>query len=48
MSQADLSRLTGISRSYIAEIEQGIKQPRMRVARLIADALEVGLDDLMS
>jgi transcriptional regulator with XRE-family HTH domain len=48
MSQSELSRVTGVSRSYIAEIEKGTKQPRMLVARALATALEVDLDDLLS
>lgn len=48
MSQSELSAEAGVSRSYIAEIEKGIKQPRFLVARALATALNVGVDDLIS
>lgn len=47
-SQGELSRLSGVSRSYITEIEKGEKQPSMRVAIILADTIGVGLDELVS
>lgn len=48
MSQNELSTLAQVSRSYIAEIEKGTKQPRALVAHALASALEVELADLIS
>lgn len=48
MSQNELSLTAQVSRSYIAEIEKGTKQPRMLVATALAEALEVDLADLIS
>lgn len=47
-SQGELSRLSGVSRSYITEIEKGIKQPSLRVATILAEAIGVELDELVS
>lgn len=48
LSQNDLARQAGISRSYIAEIERGERRPRMLVANAIAKSLRVDLDALTS
>lgn len=48
MSQNELSMVSGVSRSYIAEIEKGVKKPRLFVARALAEALDVDLSDLIS
>ncbi len=47
-SQYDLADASGVSRSYISEIEKGLKQPSRRVATVLADTLNVGLEALMS
>lgn len=47
-SQGELARLSGVSRSYITEIESGIKQPSLRVAAILAATVGVQLDDLIS
>lgn len=47
-SQGELARLSGVSRSYITEIEKGVKQPSLRVARVLANAIGVDLDELVS
>lgn len=47
-SQYDLSRASRVSRSYISEIEKGLKQPSFLVASALATAIGVGLDDLIS
>lgn len=47
-SQYDLAAATDISRSYISEIEKGLKQPTLRIATILADAVGVGVDDLIS
>ena len=48
LSQGDLSKRSGVSRSYIAEIERNTKDPSKRVAAVLADALDIGLEALMS
>lgn len=47
-SQGELARLSGVSRSYITEIEKGIKKPSVRVATILADTIGVSLDELVS
>jgi transcriptional regulator with XRE-family HTH domain len=48
LSQTQLARKAGISRSYIAEIERGERRPRMLVANAIARALKVDLEQITS
>ena len=47
-SQMELANASGVSRSYIADLENGRKQPRYLVADALAEALEVEVDDLVS
>lgn len=47
-SQGDLSRNSNVSRSYITEIERGKKKPSIHVATMLANTLEVGLEELVS
>lgn len=47
-SQGELSRQSGVSRSYITELERGSKVPTRRVALVIAMTLDVDLDELYS
>jgi transcriptional regulator with XRE-family HTH domain len=48
MSQADLARATGLSRTYIKGIEDGVvKEPSGRTIALLARALDSDLIDLM-
>lgn len=46
-SQYSLARDSGVSRSFISEIELGRKQPRTLAAKAIAEALRVEVDDLI-
>lgn len=48
LTQTQLARKAGISRSYIAEIERGDRRPRMLVANAIARTLRVDLGDLVT
>ena len=48
MTQMDLASVSGVSRSYIAEIERGVKRPRYLVADDLAEALDIEVDDLVS
>ena len=47
-TQQHLSSLSDVSRSYIAEVENGDKKPSIHIAKALADALDVGLEDLIS
>jgi transcriptional regulator with XRE-family HTH domain len=47
ISQYELAKRTGISRSYIADIEQGVKEPRQLAAQALAQGLNVTLGDLV-
>jgi len=44
----ELSKLTGLSVSYINEIEKGKKYPKSEKIMLLADGLDVDYDDLVS
>ena len=45
---SDLSASTGISKSYLSNIERGIqKNPSLKVLSLIAESLDINLDDLL-
>jgi len=48
MTQVQLSAAANVSRSYIAEIEKGLKQPSFLVADALAEALDITVDDLVS
>ncbi|WP_340153995.1 XRE family transcriptional regulator [uncultured Marivirga sp.] len=48
LSFAQLSKLTGLSASYLNEIEKGKKYPKIEKINLLSDALEVSFDDLVS
>ena len=47
-SQGMLAAESNVSRSYITEIENGSKQPSIHIARILAMALDVGVDELVS
>ena len=44
MTQAELSRQTGISKEFITKIINGLSYPTITTAVKIADALDVSLD----
>ena len=46
LSQADLSRLTGMSESNISRLERGLQKPRFVTIRKLAKALKVKPSDL--
>ena len=48
MKQADLCRMTGIQTSLMSEYINGRKSPTIGNAILIADALNISLDDLVA
>jgi len=47
LSQAELSRRTGISQGHISQIESGQKHPRPATVRRMAEALGVPLASLL-
>lgn len=47
-TQLDLAGVTGLSCSFIEQIEQGRRQPSIEVAERIAAALDADLSDLGS
>ena len=47
-SQYDLADAAHVSRSYISEIEKGLKQPSYLYTKALADAMGIGIDDLIS
>ena len=46
-TQKDLADETGLSRGYIATIEEGRIQPKLRTLARIAKCLDVGLELLL-
>ena len=48
MSFADFSKETGMSVSYLNEIEKGKKYPKEDKIRILAKALHVSFDELVS
>lgn len=46
-SQEELGFRTGLHRTYISQIERGIKNPTLTTVNRIADALGIGLTDLV-
>ena len=46
LRQIDLARLVGIFQSELSEIERGLRKPSVYLAKKIAKALGVSLDDL--
>ena len=46
ISQYTLAERAGLSRSFVADIEKGRRQPRELAARALAEALGVTVDDL--
>lgn len=45
-TQAELAKITGLSRGYVAAIEQGRKVPAPRTLVIIAESLGVAIDEL--
>ncbi len=48
MSQDDLGHAAGLHRTYISEIERGLKSPSLRAMAAIAAALEVNVSTLIA
>lgn len=47
MSQEDLADLAQIHRTYVSQIERGLKHPTISVLLQIANALEIKLSELI-
>ena len=47
MSQADVASEIGVTKSAYANYEQGIREPSLRVLKLICDVLDVSCDYLL-
>lgn len=46
LTQMQLAKVTGMSRGYIAAIEQGRRYPALKALAIIAEALGVGVGEL--
>jgi len=46
LSQYELARRSGLSRSFVSDIEKERRQPRALAARALAEALGVTVEDL--
>lgn len=46
LKQSDLVKLTNLSKSYISEIEKGLKTPRVEQLEIISDALDTPLSTM--
>jgi transcriptional regulator with XRE-family HTH domain len=47
-SQEWLSHETGLHRTEIGKIEQGLVEPRLSTLMILADGLSVGIDELLA
>lgn len=47
MNQVDLANKSGLSQSYICEIEKGVREPTLRTLKRLASALGVRVIDLL-
>jgi transcriptional regulator with XRE-family HTH domain len=47
LSQEDLAHIAGVHRTYVSQIERGIKSPSIKVVLVLAQALEVSMRDLI-
>lgn len=47
MSQADIASEIGVTKSAYANYEQGIREPSLKVLKLICDVLDVSCDYLL-
>ncbi|MFZ5645830.1 MAG: helix-turn-helix transcriptional regulator [Bacillota bacterium] len=45
-TQVELAKATGLSRGYIADIEQGRRNPRQKTMAIIAEKLGVDVEEL--
>ena len=48
LSLRQLAELTSLSNPYLSQVERGLHQPSVRVLRLLADALNVSAETLLT
>jgi transcriptional regulator with XRE-family HTH domain len=48
LSLRQLAELTSLSNPYLSQVERGLHQPSVRVLKLIADALNVSAETLLT
>jgi transcriptional regulator with XRE-family HTH domain len=46
LSQEKLGELTGLDRTYISDIERGIRNPSLKSLQKLANALKISISDL--
>jgi transcriptional regulator with XRE-family HTH domain len=47
LSQEDLAFRAGVHRTYISQIERGLKSPTLKVIWVLAKALEISMQELL-
>jgi transcriptional regulator with XRE-family HTH domain len=47
LSQEELAARANIHRTYVSQIERGLKSPTLQVLSQIADALNISLSDIL-
>jgi transcriptional regulator with XRE-family HTH domain len=47
MSQEALAEMAGLHRTYVSQLERGLKSPTLKVIERLAEALDVSLSTLM-
>lgn len=47
LTQEELAEVTGLSRGYIAAIEQGKRSPRQKTLAIIAERLGIEMEELL-
>lgn len=47
LSQEALADMAGLARNHVSELERARRDPRLSTLVLLADALEIGVGDLM-
>ena len=48
LSQEELSFRTGLHRTYVSQLERGLKSPSLRTLESLAGALDIHLSELMA
>jgi transcriptional regulator with XRE-family HTH domain len=48
LTQEDLEGMTGLRRSYISDLERGVRNPTIRALARIAEALQIAPGELLS
>jgi len=48
LSQEELGAEAGLHRTYVSQLERGLKSPSLRTVQRIAEALDISVSELMS